>query len=1026
MMIVMGGAFPMYAGMDLDSASDVSGLFSAPSGEYTTAPFWVWNDEMTDDAITRALEDYAQRNIRQVFVHPRPGLMTPYLSEEWFRLWKHALAEAERLGILLWIYDENSYPSGFAGGEVPEAMPESRGQGIDVKSVSQTPKWDENILAVYAKSSVADKPLSNITEKVRAGDALPEGEYYVVSLRYAGTSQWFAGKYYVDLLRKGVTEKFLEVTVEAYRKRFGSEFGKRIPGVFTDEPHLAPAGGLHWTPDLPEVFQNRWGYSLLDNLPLLVAELGDWKRVRHNYFQILLDLFIERWAKPYFEYCATYNLEFTGHYWEHEWPKAVMAPDNMAMAAWQQRPGIDILFNQPFSEDPHAQVGNVRAALEISSVANQLGRRRTLCEAFGGGGWDMRLEDMKRIGDWLQVFGVNTINEHLSWTTLRGARKTDYPPTFSYHSPWWDAYPVLETHFTRLSAALSHGAPSAQVLVIEPTTTAWMYQVSGGEHLNTLGKEFHRLLMALARAQVEFDLGSEKVISEHGAVENAQFVVGKQRYSTVLLPPFVENLNATTVDLLAKFLREGGKVISCGECRLDRVDGVQTTQLQDLRSSDGFKNLSLEDAIAQLSAASADDFRIEYSATSEDLLFHQRRHFKEGDLVFLVNSHPSRSVEGVLYAKAGGAQRWDTETGEIMTCPFDRGEDGTIRMPFQLSPAGSLLVFLTKERLDAVPAASAERVAVEPTGNLKIQPLQPNVLTLDYLDLEIKGNKLQNSYYWPASHKVFHEHGLFGNPWDHSVQFRDEFIQMTFPEDSGFKATYRFTIEGDIPKSLEVAIERTDIYDIYCNGVFLTEEPHEWFIDRETGRLDIRRMARVGENEIVLEAHPFMVWHEIQPIYILGDFSLKPTEKGFVIVPPTPLGLGPWNQQGYPLYGHAVEYAQEFQVENVSGKYIVALPEKWYGSVATVKVNEKEAGTIYHRPFECDVTSFVKRGKNTISVTVLGTLKNTLGPHHNSPPLGIAGPDMFRRAPESGLPPGNEYHTVGYGLFETFRLWNEK
>ena len=63
-----------------------------------------------------------------------PGLMTPYLSDDWFRLWKVALDEAERLDMNVWIYDENSYPSGFAGGLVPEAMPESRGKGLALRA----------------------------------------------------------------------------------------------------------------------------------------------------------------------------------------------------------------------------------------------------------------------------------------------------------------------------------------------------------------------------------------------------------------------------------------------------------------------------------------------------------------------------------------------------------------------------------------------------------------------------------------------------------------------------------------------------------------------------------------------------------------------------------------------------------------------------------------------------------------------------------------------------------------------------
>ena len=48
---------------------------------------------------------------------------------------------------------------------------------------------------------------------------------------------------------------------------------------------------------------------------------------------------------------------------------------------------------------------------------------RTLCEAYGAGGWDLRFEDMKRIGDWIYVLGVNTLDEHLSYITIRGTRK---------------------------------------------------------------------------------------------------------------------------------------------------------------------------------------------------------------------------------------------------------------------------------------------------------------------------------------------------------------------------------------------------------------------------------------------------------------------------------------------------------------------------------------------------------------------------------------------------------------------------
>src|SRR4030042_206956 len=140
-----------------------------------------------------------------------------------------------------------------------------------------------------------------------------------------------------------------------------------------------------------------------------------------------------------------------------------MAPHNMAMYAWHQRPAIDTRMNQ-YSEDTHAQFGNVRAVRELSSVANQFARRRTLCEAYGAGGWDLRFEDMKRIGDWIYVLGVNTLDEHLSYITIRGARTRDHPHLFSYHEPWWSAYHVMAQYFTRLSLVMSQGRQLNRVL----------------------------------------------------------------------------------------------------------------------------------------------------------------------------------------------------------------------------------------------------------------------------------------------------------------------------------------------------------------------------------------------------------------------------------------------------------------------------------------------------------------------------------------------------------------------------------
>ena len=109
------------------------------------------------------------------------------------------------------------------------------------------------------------------------------------------------------------------------------------------------------------------------------------------------------------------------------------------------------------------------------------------------------------------------------------------------------------------------------------------------------------------------------------------------------------------------------------------------------------------------------------------------------------------------------------------------------------------------------------------------------------------------------------------------------------------------------------------------------------------------------------------------------------------------------------------------QVAERAGRVAVALPA-WYGSAAKVLVNGRPAGYVTAPPWECDVTGLVARGANTVEVVVIGTLKNTLGPHHGKQAPGSAWPRMFQTGPKGGLPPGADYDSIGYGRFAPFVL----
>ena len=325
--------------------------------------------------------------------------------------------------------------------------------------------------------------------------------------------------------------------------------------------------------------------------------------------------------------------------------------------------------------------------------------------------------------------------------------------------------------------------------------------------------------------------------------------------------------------------------------------------------------------------------------------------------------------------------------------------------------------------------ARAGTEPVAPSSPLQVRRLDPNVLTLDYVDVTVAGESRENSYFFHAAQLVFKEHGLDGNPWERAVQVKDELIRRTFPADSGFEATYRFRMEERVPQPLQIVIERADRYTITCNGQPVRPTPGAWWLDNDFSKIDITAAAQVGENAVTIKASPLTVYHELEPAYVLGDFALRPTDAGFVIAPPKPIVIARrtaqeragWNTQGCPFYGAAVAYSQQFDLTQLDGRYRVCLSD-WNGSVAKVIVNEQLSGYIYRQPWECDVTEHLKKGRNQITVVVIGTLKNTLGPHHAGKLRGAAWPNMFQKGPDTGPPAGNQYDSIEYGLFAPFEL----
>ncbi len=993
-----------------------------PSKEFRSAPLWVWNTDVTRADIDRMLAELKEQGFGGAFVHPRPGLVTDYLSAEWFELFRYSVEKGKTIGLDIWIYDENSYPSGFAGGHVPAEMPESynKGQGL---APTVTEVLPENAADYYLCLKKEGDAYRDITRSL--GDyAGVKGEYWLYRKTYYGNSKWHGGYSYVDLLYPGVTQKFIDVTMSGYEKEFGKELGPVIKGIFTDEPNVSSPGGLRWTPDLFDVFERTWGYDLKSVLPLLGEQTGEWKRVRHNYMETLTQMFIDRWAKPWHAYCEKNKMLWTGHYWEHGWPDMSHGGDNMAMYAWHQMPAIDMLFNQFNDVGPQAQFGNVRAVKELRSVANQMGYTRTLSETYGGGGWDETFEDFKRLGDWEYVLGVNFMNQHLSHMTIVGARKYDYPPVFTSLSPWWDSYGVQNDYFARLSLLLSQGEQMNDILVLEPTTTAWLYYsyVKGSPYTMDIGVDFQKFVTKLEKAQVEYDLGSENIIKDHGSAAKGKFVIGKRAYGKVVIPPLTENINAATFELLKKFVREGGRLIAFSSPSL--VDGKESAELVGFFRDNVSRIINRTELTDGVIGELLTNDKIRFGHVSGNDLYHQRRTYDDGELLFLVNSSLTQVAKTTLSVKGKYLIEIDGMSGDRFGYP-SRRNGKYAEAEISLPPAGSIILFCPSSGSGEYPArpeiARARLMTAE--SPLEIKRLQDNAMNLDFCDLVIDGKAEKNLYTVEARIKLFSHFGL-DDPWNSAIQYRRTVVEQDTIKTGDIQVRYHFTVDGDAAKmKARLVAEQPGVWKVKINGNPVSSVGGEYWLDSRWGVYDIARYVKQGENTVELGVGPMSIFAEVSPVYLLGDFSLEPASEGWIVGNQIKeLELGSWRGQGCPQYSWNVSYSRNYRLDDPSARYSLKLGE-WNGTVAEVYVNDKKAGIIAYQPYEFDLTPYVEPGDNKIEVRVIGSLKNIFGPHYNSD-IGINGPWHWDGVHKQAH--GSDYNLANYGLMENFSVYSSR
>ena len=996
--------------------------FKDPAAEYRSMPLWVWNDQHEIARLKEMLGQYKAQGMGGAFVHPRPGLMTEYLSPQWFQLWKMSMEEGKRLGLLVNIYDENSYPSGFAGGHVPSQYPDTasqyvQGEEIPVASVNARRGGS---VALFALEKDARGQVTSM-KRVQQPSEVPAG-WTVMSFRLkrASGNPWTGEFPYVDLTNPQTTPAFLASTYEKYKREVGTEFGKTVRWAFSDEPLIATAGAydsarlaLPLSFNTLAEFEKRNGYDLADHLPSLYWDTGDFRKARFDYWQTLHDLWKENFMQPMFQWCDRNNLQFTGHWMEHEWPAPWITPDDASLYAFEHVPGIDMLEGTKLrleGKDPHL----LFTIKQVASVSHQL-ERRAFCEAYGVAGWDSTFEHYKRFGDWLMVNGINFMDQHLSFTTVRGARKRDHPQSFSDVSAWWPYYRLHADHLARVSYLSSVSKPNNRLLILQQTTSGFLRARRAGPapELETMRANNAEMNQFLVDHQVDFDLGDEYMIEWFGKASGRKLTIAKASYDLVVIPPDMDNIRKQTLPVLERYLAGGGEILALSPAA-EYVDGRpsgEVRQLQQRYAAQWHEVRSLDALLSETQKRLPP--RITFTSAIPGGIGFSERTFTTGDRWILLTNTGLSRVETQAEVSGGAVESWDTVSGKTAAMPYEAAGSGTLRFHVDLAPAASMVVFVTRSGKPGAPAAGQFDTLA--ASAWRIQPDAPNVLVLDYCDYKVNGMAVSDANTWAANWDIWQKHGFERPAWDNAVQFRRRiFDRNKFGKGSGFEATFRFEVADEAAlKGLQLAIETPELYKVSLNDKPVAFAAAKRWLDPHLMTVDIGKVAHVGVNEVRLAAAPFDVRMELENIYLRGNFTVEAAGKGFRIRGPGAMEFGSWRKQGYLFYGDSVTYAADLAVPAGATRMRVRLPE-WSGSVAVVLLDGKRVGTVGWQPFEAEFPAVP--GNHKLAVKIVSTPRNVFGPFHNPvKPRMRAWPAAWADFP-AHQPEGSVYDLLDYGL----------
>ena len=1001
-------------------------LFRNPTSEYRATPFWAWNCQLEKDELLRQLEIFKQMGMGGAHMHVRTGMTTPYLSDEHMDLVSTCVEKCRSENMLAWLYDEDRWPSGAAGGFVTKdkryrarqllltTRPYAPGEKCSVVGIHTVPSCrsaNGYLLACY--DVVLDQNGCLVKGERIDPDAQATGKKWYVYVETPLETPWFNDQTYVDTMNPKAIQKFIEVTYERYLETIGKDFGGVVPAIFTDEPQFVRKKELGfakeerdvilpWTEDIPETYMAVYGEDILEKLPELLWELPDGQVsvTRYHYHDHLCERFTSAFADQCGAWCGEHNLMLTGHVMLEPTLESQTGALGEAMRSYRsfQLPGIDMLYNRM----------EYTTAKQAQSAARQYDRPGLISEMYGITGWDYDFRDHKFQSDWQAALGVTVRVPHLSFVSMKGEAKRDYPASINYQSPWWQDYRLVEDHCARVNTAMTRGKALVRVGVVHPIESYWLHfgpkeQTAGIRE--QLDRNFQNLTDWLIHGSIDFDFICESLLPEQCKQGSAPLQVGAMAYDTVIVPG-CETLRSSTLERLEAFAAAGGRLIFLGNAPKYENASVSSRGF-DLWQRCEQTLFEKEAVLAALEPARLVDVRNSDGIRTNDLI-HQLRQDGDDRWLFIAHSRSNynRDVPAcqdlcITLQGEYGVMKYDTHIGDIAPIA-SFVENGKTVVRTRLYDLQTLLLRYTDTA--SVPQASAGQAAVKATAiripeRVEYALDEPNVYLMDKAEFA-----LDDEPYRPAEELLRAENTLraqLGWPLRKGAKVTQPWVIGPVPTDHTVHLRFTVCCTQDIP-NVKLALEDADVANVRFNGQPVTAKADGWFCDKAIQTLALGTL-RKGENTIEV-ALPYGMRTCVEWHYLLGDFGVSVCgEHRELTAKPSHLGFDTVTAQGLAHYGSNITY--KIPVTTHGGKLRITVPH--YAGAAVLVSADGAEGSIVYPPYQTEL--LLSAGDHMLELRLLGNRQNCFGTIHN------ANPAQIYVRPSDWRTEGNEW-TYSYRL----------